>query len=980
MDPELIELREAVDQTPKGHPDLPAHLQNLAIYFGERYQRLGSLQDLEAALNNFRAAVELLPPGHPDLPSCLHDMALSLGDRFLRLGQLEDLEEALKNNRAAVNLATVDDPERGRYLQSLGACLRDRYKRLGHLEDLEVALQYKKAAVHLADSGHPDLPGRLQNLAVSFADRYSRFGNMEDLNAALENYQAALARVPRNHPELPGYLQSVGSCLGDRYHRLGDLVDLEAAIAKKEQALKFTRGGEPLLSERLQSLAVSYTDRYRRLRDSADLNAAHHYFAAAVTSTPEGHPALPGHLKNLAISLRDCHREFGEEKDIDMAIEKIRNAIQATPPNDPNMGGNQHCLALCHRDRYVTKREANDLRSAVASFYRAIEQTPEGHPELASRLHGLTVALRDRYETFGDSSDLEGALKRGKEAVARTPQDHPDLAGRITDLAACLVHRYRKLNNLDDLELALSNYRRSLNMTTSQPVMAWSAALKWAALAQEHKKSPDCLEAYTAAFRLLPHILWMGNPLRSNQSATRSNNITGATSQAICACIDFSDLPLAVELVEQGLATTFQQMLQLKTNLDALPPKEANRLQYISSQLYSGTSENPKALATEREELLKSIRKRPGLEYFLMPKPYSQLRQAASAGPVIILNAHQDHCDAIILLDPGNNPVHVSLPGVTSTELEQQRFMLADIVGGRNIRQPDSARLEGNREGMKSTEEWFGNMLNWLWSRVVGCIYTALNSHGIISGRLWWCPIGAFVGIPLHAAAPSDQFIQSYTSTLGGLVEARLRKPQIQPHPTVGIVGLTHIGPNRKAELAGVQQEITKIVSIFGPKHVHKLADEQATVEAVKMQLQTCPWIHLACHGKQDDRDPPQSHLRLYGGNLELETILRMSLASEFVFLSACQSAMGDPRMVNEAFHLAGGFVAAGFRGAIGTMWSIKDKDGPGVADSVYSYLFADGMTLKPTDAAKALQLAMRKMRNERVGYERWVPFIHIGI
>ncbi|KAJ6575678.1 hypothetical protein DFH09DRAFT_1078629 [Mycena vulgaris] len=47
---------------------------------------------------------------------------------------------------------------------------------------------------------------------------------------------------------------------------------------------------------------------------------------------------------------------------------------------------------------------------------------------------------------------------------------------------------------------------------------------------------------------------------------------------------------------------------------------------------------------------------------------------------------------------------------------------------------------------------------------------------------------------------------------------------------------------------------------------------------------------------------------------LELEAILRMPLSNaEFVFLAACQSAMGDFQLINESFHLGGGFTAAGF-------------------------------------------------------------------
>jgi CHAT domain-containing protein len=171
------------------------------------------------------------------------------------------------------------------------------------------------------------------------------------------------------------------------------------------------------------------------------------------------------------------------------------------------------------------------------------------------------------------------------------------------------------------------------------------------------------------------------------------------------------------------------------------------------------------------------------------------------------------------------------------------------------------------------------------------------------------------------------------------------------------------------------------ICSLVNKPHVLCLEGKQATVDAVKHQLQDCSWIHLACHGIQDSIDPAKSRLLLCGGSLELGSILQMDLSkAQFVFLAACQTAMGDAQLVNESFHLGGGFIAAGFQGAIGTMWSMNDADGPLVAESVYSYLFWDGQQPQASDAADALRLAVEKLKAEKVPFERWIPFIHMGV
>jgi CHAT domain-containing protein len=187
----------------------------------------------------------------------------------------------------------------------------------------------------------------------------------------------------------------------------------------------------------------------------------------------------------------------------------------------------------------------------------------------------------------------------------------------------------------------------------------------------------------------------------------------------------------------------------------------------------------------------------------------------------------------------------------------------------------------------------------------------------------------------------------------------------------LAVVGVTHTDSTRSRFLNSIEPEVKKILSIAKDSHVECLLGEQATVDAIKLHLQDYPWVHLACHGYQDPQDPTQSRLRLYRGNLELETVLRMPFPNaQFVFLAVCQTAMGDAQLVNESFHLGGGFIPAGFQSAIGTMWSMNDNDGPVVAEIVYSHLFRDGQHPKHTDAAEALQLAVKHLKDTKVPYE----------
>ncbi|KAJ7936105.1 CHAT domain-containing protein [Mycena leptocephala] len=437
-------------------------------------------------------------------------------------------------------------------------------------------------------------------------------------------------------------------------------------------------------------------------------------------------------------------------------------------------------------------------------------------------------------------------------------------------------------------------------------------------------------------------------------------------------------------------------MLQLKTDFDELPPdllhagsRDATVLEKkfleLSSRLYTGTFTDSISIVEDRKKLLGEIRNQPGFESFLLPKSYDGLRHASQGGPVVILSSHKKHCDAIILPTPTSEPVHLPLPAVTLAVLQSRQAILKDLLArcnARNREQTSSSRLFGQHEDFskKSTQECFEDMLNWLWTYIVGPVYQALKTHDISGGRLWWLPTGAFTRLPLHASPPTEEFIHSYTSTLSSLVDAYTKKA-FSTAPKLGLVGVTHTDSTRSSFLKGVEPEVKKIVSIAKNFHVQCLLGEQATVDAVKLQLQDCSWVHLACHGYQNPQYPTQSHLQLYEGDLDLETILRMPLPNaQFVFLAACQTAKGDAQLVNESFHLGGGFITAGFQSAIGTMWSMNDSDGPAVAEIVYSHLFREGQNPKHTDAAEALQLAVKHLKDKKVPYERWIPFIHIGV
>ena len=264
--------------------------------------------------------------------------------------------------------------------------------------------------------------------------------------------------------------------------------------------------------------------------------------------------------------------------------------------------------------------------------------------------------------------------------------------------------------------------------------------------------------------------------------------------------------------------------------------------------------------------------------------------------------------------------------------------------------------------------------------------------------HITWCATGPLAFLPLHAAGiygsddPLKQLnifdfvVSSYSPNLSTLLYT-------SPHPvetsstvksTLIISQLDSPGQRR---LPGTVKEVEAVLKQISPHSILHLNDENATVNAVYEAIDQHSWVHLACHGIQNVKEPLKSAFALHDGNLDLQALMGKSLKNaELAFLSACQTATGHEGLPDEAVHLAAGMLTAGFQSVIGTMWSIIDEDAPVVAEAFYSTLLKEIRRSEPkygtSMVAYALNEAVKKLR-EKVGdenFERWVPFVHFGL
>ncbi|KAJ7923361.1 CHAT domain-containing protein, partial [Mycena leptocephala] len=943
--------------------------------------------------------------GHPAKPSCYNNLGNSLRHRFERLGSLPDINRSVVILEAAVMLTPDGHPDKPSRCNNLGNSLLSRFKQLGDLADLSQSVLTFEIAAGLTPDGHPEKPPRYNNLGISLLSRFEQLGDLADLNQSILRFEIAVEFTPDGHPYKPLYSTNLGNSLRYRFKQLGGLSDINRSVGLLEAAVVATPEGHPAKLSRYNNLGNSLFLRFDQLGDLADINQSVLNYETVVKITPDGHPDKPSYYNNLGNSLQNRFERLGDLDDLNQSVLRFETAVGLTPDGHPSKPLYIDNLGNSLLSRFERLGDLIDLTESLLRFQTAVGLTPDGHPDKPPRLNNLGNSQLQHFKQLGDLPYIHWSISSYETAVKLTVDGHPSKPSFLSNLGNSLLSRFEELHDPHDFQQLLSHYTAAASSITGSPRIRFHAAKMWAKYARVHHHQ-SVLHAYTTAIDLLPELAWLGLSI-----SDRHHHILQAgqvVRDAASAAIAVHDYKKAVEWLDQGRSVIWGQLISLRTPVDDLRtcyPHLADQLISLSTALETaGTrsstveatqsqslqtiAQQSHAIALERDQVLVQIRALPGFERFLLSKPISVLSLAAKRGPVALLNVSQYGCDALILM-PGltDEALHVPLPNFTLHEGQILVKSLASIVGG----PARSDRLHGSREGYMAPEDIFSHILSKLWFEIVQPV---LNKLAITDwGRIWWCPTGPLAFLPIHAAGLygkdqafgsklSDFLISSYTPSLTALIQGL--RSQSKTQEKLQLLAVTQPLAEGQCYIPGTQEEITHIQQHANGKiPVVRLDGHAATIEKVQNAMMDSRWVHFACHGIQSASSPTDSALLLAGSSrLTLSNIIQLSLPhADLAFLSACQTAMGSKDIEDESVHLSAGMLLAGYRGVIGTMWSIMDDDAPQVASDVYAHLFE---TSPPdsTRAAEALHLAVRRLQEQpgvNKSFLHWVPFIHFG-
>ncbi|MFI6522565.1 CHAT domain-containing protein, partial [Spirillospora sp. NPDC050679] len=910
-------LGTALEHTPPDAPEALTRLSGYSAMWLLRYDLSGAIEDLAEAERIACAVLERAGDAHPERARFLSELAQARSKRLHWNGITRQVyDETVEMWRQVVRLGRPDDrvnlagalqerygfagepadlDEAIALLQdllvawrtrpvaivavqnNLGFALHQRHELAGCAEDGEEAVRLLREAV-AAQPLDDYTASRWINLALALRTRFLRAADPADIVEAVDRARQAVRTVPEGHPQHAAFGNMLGLMLLTRYEHTRERDDLDQAVAVLRAAVQETRPGDAALDRRLLNLSNALLRRYDLTGDGADLAEVRALRARLMGLGEEAGQSderRAARISSYALGeLRRMERE-GTGR-VAEAVEMLRTALDLTAPGSLTRPVRQLNLAVALLTEAGFRRgeaAARAREEAAALVRSALAALPPDSVERGRFLSTLarieTLAAGARWR--GRRSDLDRIIDLLRQAREATSAGSQRQAARLWNLAELLEVRHRRFRDAADLAEAADLYRSAAGVRGAAPAERAEAARGWGRCLAATGDWAGAADGFAHAIELLPAIA-PRHLLRDDQELGLSP-FTGLAAEAAACALNAGDPLRAVLLLEQGRGVLQTHAYDARgdlTTLERLAPDLAERFTRLRDEIDTvgddlapepGGADHRGRLAGEWERLLARIRAHhPDLAGFLRPPTDSDLRAAASGGPVVVVNVHDHRSDAVLVTAQGIEVL--PLPGLRPKDAAHLTAVLDTAL----------EVLERPGTGPRKSRLMQGQIryvLKHLWEDLVGPVLDRLGYRepvpdGAPPPRIWWSPGAPLARLPLHAAAKGgadalDRVVSSYVSTVRELRYARERAAAAADPGDPLVVAVPDVPGLPR--LPATRKEADAIAGLFPGATV--LTGPEAAHDALAAALPSHPCVHLACHAVADLDRPSHSRLVL---------------------------------------------------------------------------------------------------------------------
>ncbi|GAX34481.1 CHAT domain-containing protein [Nodularia sp. NIES-3585] len=217
-----------------------------------------------------------------------------------------------------------------------------------------------------------------------------------------------------------------------------------------------------------------------------------------------------------------------------------------------------------------------------------------------------------------------------------------------------------------------------------------------------------------------------------------------------------------------------------------------------------------------------------------------------------------------------------------------------------------------------------------------------------------------FAALPIgESQYLGDKFLIRYLPSCQ-ILEFCHNRPSINSDLKYGIV------EDATEDLPYASWEGKQLATLYDiPNHQHLKGSQEASVSNYRQLLQKVQVIHSSHHAQSRLDNPLESALILADGQITLGQLLTPGWRTpqlEDVFLSCCETGLGTTEITDDILTLSTGFLCAGARTVISTIWSVDD-----LATALFSLFYYQyrNQGNKRLESIKKAQFELRSLTGE---------------
>jgi CHAT domain-containing protein/tetratricopeptide (TPR) repeat protein len=979
---------------------------NLAVAYGNRI-RGERAANLEQSIACYELALSVYTlAAYPEDWAMTHmNLANAYRDR-IQGERAANLELSIACYELALSVRTREAyPEQWATTQNnLANAYSDRIRgeRAANLE-LSIACYELALSVRTREAYPEDWAMTQMNLATAYSDRI-RGERAANLELSISCYEQALSVRTRDADPERWAMTQMNLANAYRNRIRGErAANLEQSIACYELALSvYTLAAYPEKWAGTQmNLAVAYRNRIRGERAANLEQSIACYELALSVRTREAYPEDWATTQmNLANVYGDRIRgERAANLELSIACYELALSVYTLAAYPEDWAMTQMNLAVAYRNRIRGERAAN-LELSIACYELALSvYTLDAYPEdWAMTQMNLAVAYRNRIR--GErAANLELSIACYELALSvYTLEAYPeDWAMTQNNLATAYAGEGKN-------EEAIEYYQQSLTIFTPAtfPINAlkanrglgkiyftqgeWQLAIDTYAVAidsaetsrnwatNEDERQRIIREAISVYEHTIQAYINIG---RIDLAITTSERARSRQLVDFMRTNDLYPQGRVPERVEEYVAVTKELQQYQQTDL---PTDERSLATTSRSYTRSERTAAVIALETKRQDILQEIRQEDAIaagQMEVIPIEFATIQALIKTTNTAILSFYTTDDDThIFIITQTGLPQIFTLPGQGFQTFQQwlnQQWSLPYKVDNLKVN-IDKMAPEQQQEFIAQVKDIDETLLTSSWKNRMNTNLTAIADRLQLPQLIAQLPdtINEIVIVPhlgLHqipfAALPlpdssellGDRFTIRYVPSCQ-ILQYCTDRPSIES-PCHGTVADTD------GTLPGSGYESDRIAEIYQILDEFQLRGKQAS-KANYLDLLTKVNNLLSSHHASSYLDrPKESCLKLADDVLTLGELLgsRYPELNE-IFLSCCETHLGDALITDDILTLATGFLCAGARSVIGTLWRVDD-----LATSIFTihYYQQRKKGASRSEAIGQSQIYLRNLTKEQI-------------